>query len=130
MKKLILSFVVGLLIFSAVAVSAATTDDVTKEFNSETATKEEAIVYIEKSLSDPQIKQWVTDKFGSEKLFLLSLKLAPEKTVKEIASTFSNFQKVGGAIAETGAEWAVTIIIIIEFIVTIGLIIAAVVTIL
>lgn len=113
MKKLILCLIAGLLIFTATNVSAYSPDNFAEEFNPETATKEDAIVYIEKSLSDPEINKWVADKFGSEKLFLISLKLAPEKTVKEIATTFSNLQKVGGDYG--AAEWAATIVILIEF---------------
>jgi hypothetical protein len=92
-------------------VSSAATGDIAQEFNPETATKEEAIAYIEKSLSDPQIRKWVTDKFGSEKLFLFGLKLAPEKTVKEASITFFNFQKVGGAWSQD--DWIGAIIAMI-----------------
>lgn len=63
-------------------------------FNGET--KKDAVNYIEKSLSDPQIKKWVVKKFVSEKLFLMAVKIAPEKTTLEIANTFFAFQKVGG----------------------------------
>lgn len=108
MKKLILYFVVGLFVFSAATAIAYTPDNLAQEFNPETATKEEAIAYIEKSLSDPQIKQWVAERFVSEKIFLLGVKLAPEKTVKEVATSFSDFQKFGGH--WSSEEWVKAII--------------------
>lgn len=108
MKKLILCFIVGLFMFSAATAIAYTPDNLAQEFNPDTTTKDEAIAYIEKSLSNPEIKQWVAEKFGSEKLFLLGVKLAPEKTVKEVATSFSDFQKFGGH--WSNEEWIKAII--------------------
>jgi len=78
-------------------------------FNGET--KKDAVNYIEKSLSDPQIKKWVVKKFVSEKLFLMAVKIAPEKTTMEIAKTFSDFQQVGGSL-EKAAEVALWVYVI------------------
>lgn len=85
-------------------------------FNGET--KKDAVNYIEKSLSDPQIKKWVVKKFVSEKLFLMAVKIAPEKTTMEIANTFSDFQQVGGEAvtlekANTAIWLAIGIIIVL-----------------
>lgn len=92
MKKFILCILIGLFMVTIPNAVAANVD--TKYFSD--GTKEEAITYIKESLSDPQISEWVTKKFFSERLFLTALKMAPEKTVKEIAVNFSDFQKVGG----------------------------------
>jgi len=74
-------------------------------------TKKDAVSYIEKSLSDPQIKKWVVKKFVSEKLFLMAVKIAPEKTTLEIANTFSDFKQVGGSL-EKAAEVALWVYVI------------------
>jgi len=92
MKKIILILLVG--IFMSLSASA---------FASFNGTKKEAIVSIEKALKDPEINSWVSKKFGSQGLFLKAVSLAPEKTVKEIASTFNDFQENGGDI-ETAWE--------------------------
>lgn len=118
MKRLILGFWVVLLIFSVVEISHA--DNSAIGFNGNT--KADAIVYIEKSLSDPQISEWVMQKFHSKELFLKAVKLAPENAVKSIAVNFSDFQKVGGEVKETG----VTVIVVIALLLAVGVFLATV----
>ena len=100
MKRLIVVFGLLLLMLPAVGISHA--DDSTVGFNG--STKAEAIIYIEKSLSDPQISEWVLQKFHSKDLFLKAVKLAPENAVKSIAVNFSDFQKIGGGDQRNGCD--------------------------
>jgi len=86
MKKLVTLLMVVFMMCSALSASAATKQ----------MTEEEAIVSIEKALTDPEIKEWVNDKYGSEKKFLRAVKFCSEDTIFEIASTFDDFQQNGG----------------------------------
>ena len=108
MKKLILCILIGLFMIAVPNAGAANVD--TKDFSD--GTKEQAITYIKESLSDPQISEWVTKKFFSERLFKTALKMAPEKTVKEIAVNFSDFQKVGGEFKDDNVRWQTVLVII------------------
>ena len=119
MKRLMVGFVVVVvLMLSMAGISYA--DDSTIGFNG--GTKADAIVYIENSLSDPQISEWVMQKFHSKALFLKAVKLAPENAVKSIAVNFSDFQKVGGEVKETGVQ----VIVWIALILAVGVFMAAV----
>jgi hypothetical protein len=82
-------------------------------------TKEEAIAYIEKSMADQQIREWVEKEYFSEKLFLMAVNLAPEETVKEVAVTFSDFQRVGGDMKDASGP-----ISIVVFVLALGVLIA------
>lgn len=84
-------------------------------------TKEEAIAYIEKSLVDPQIRDWVEKEYFSQKIFLMAVNLAPQETVKEIAVSFSDFQQVGGEMKD--ATWGLTVFV---FVLALGVFIATV----
>ena len=118
MKRLFMVFGLMLFMFTTVGISHA--DDSAIGFNGDT--KADAIIYIEKSLSNPQINEWVMQKFHSKDLFLKALKLAPEDAVKSIAVNFSDFQKVGGEIKETGA----TVIVVIALLLAVGVFLATV----
>jgi hypothetical protein len=88
MKKVISVLFVIVFMFTALDALAKSSD-----------TKEEALTSIKKSLEDPEVKAWVKKKYGSEKIFLKALAITPEKTVKVVAATFSDFQENGGEIS-------------------------------
>ncbi len=75
-------------------------------------TKEEAIAYIEKSLADQQIREWVEKEYFSQKLFLMAVNLAPEETVKEIAGIFSDFQQVGGDMKDASGPVSIVVLVL------------------
>jgi hypothetical protein len=58
--------------------------------------KAEALKYIESSLTDPEIGQWVESHYVSTSLFMAALKAAPERNVIVVAADIENFQANGG----------------------------------
>ena len=53
---------------------------------------------IEKAIEDPEIKAWINENVGNEKLFMKAVKLDTEETVIKIANTFSDFEETGGEV--------------------------------
>lgn len=111
-KVVVMFFMVCLIIASALNVYA---------FN---GTKVEAIASINSALANPEVSTWVEKKFGSVDIFKKAVSMAPEKTVKQIAQTFSDFQQNGGDL-ETAAEvatWVWVVLAIVSVILTIAVI--------
>ena len=73
-------------------------------FAAEFASKEDALKYIEKAVKDPEIKSWINNKYGNEKVFYKAVTLSSEKTIQDVARSFSDFQETGGAISFSDDE--------------------------
>ena len=73
-------------------------------FAAEFASKEEALKYIEQAVKDPEIKSWINNKYGNEKLFYKAVSLSSEKSIQDVARSFSDFQEKGGAISFNDKE--------------------------
>lgn len=79
----------------------------------------EAEEYIKEAIKDPEIKQYVNDNIGNEKLFIKALSFISEDRVIEIANSFSDFQESGKGISITMSS--VTLVILILLLVIIVL---------
>ena len=75
-----------------------------KSFATEFASKEEALKYIEQALKDPEIKSWVNNKYCDEKKFYKAVSLSSDKTIQDVARSFSDFQEKGGEITFNDEE--------------------------
>jgi hypothetical protein len=106
MKKFVSVLLVFVFVFSALNVSAKTY-----------TTKEAALAGIEKAIEDPEIKEWVNENVGNDKLFMKAVKLAPEETVIKIANSFSDFQEHGGEINLTKDDLVIVSLVLLGIIV-------------
>jgi hypothetical protein len=102
MKKVLL-----ILIVLAQTLSAATAFAKTFE------KKAEAEDYIREAIKDPEIKKYVNDNVGNEKLFIKALSYVSEDKVIEVANEFSDFQETGKGLTVSMSDVTVVIILLL-----------------
>jgi hypothetical protein len=80
-----------------------------KTFEKKAAAKD----YIREAIKDPEIKKYVNENVGNEKLFIKSLSFLSEDKVISIANAFSDFQETGKGLTISMSDITVVIIILL-----------------